>query len=163
MNRASDKEWERIRREKEWQKIWDKTGIRFLSLSFFFFLVLLSGSASVAHSLSYPRLTVRPFRRFLGPPVLRSLRTVRTRRETRRESEVRWTEGGGGRVRERNGMWNAHSLPFPRHPHAFHLSNSWSTAYDSLCLTLSTHLPPYTLPRPSHTPLPSVTPFRGTR
>lgn len=36
-----------------------------------------------------------------------------------------------GRVRERNGMWNGRSLPFPRHPHAFHLSNSWSTAYDS--------------------------------
>ena len=35
-------------------------------------------------------------------------------------------------MRERNGMWNGRSLPFPRHPHAFHLSNSWSTAYDSL-------------------------------
>lgn len=28
------------------------------------------------------------------------------------------------------------SLPFPRHPHAFHLSNSWSTAYDSLLTSL---------------------------
>ena len=28
------------------------------------------------------------------------------------------------------------SDPFPRHPHAFHLSNSWSTAYDSLLTSL---------------------------
>ena len=28
------------------------------------------------------------------------------------------------------------SLRFPRHLHAFHLSNSWSTAYDSLLTSL---------------------------
>ena len=31
---------------------------------------------------------------------------------------------------------SSHPSPYPRHPHAFHLSNSWSTAYDSLLTSL---------------------------
>ena len=43
-------------------------------------------------------------------------------------------------------------VPFPRHPHAFHLSNSWSTAYDSLLSAAGTRSTRLLLPYGSLVP-----------